>query len=141
MGRIIHGHHKRGQTSPEYRAWAHAIGRCTKVKDSSYARYGGRGIYVCKRWMESFTSFLADMGLRPSPLHTLERKDGDGPYSPDNCKWATMIEQSNNRVSNRRIEYGGETLNVKQWAERFKINRKTLISRLNRGWSLEQAFK
>jgi hypothetical protein len=77
------------------------IERCTSPRASNYARYGGRGIRVCDRWRDSFDNFLADMGRRPTLSHTLDRIDGDGNYEPNNCRWASPIEQSRNRKSNR----------------------------------------
>lgn len=80
------------------------------------------------------------MGQPPSPKHTLERIDNDGWYKPSNCRWATMIEQQNNRRGNRRIAWMGETLTLMQWARRTGINRRTLAARLNKGWPLDKAF-
>ena len=71
--------------------------RCTNPKNKGYKNYGGRGIYVCDRWMKSFPAFLMDMGKRPSPNLSIERKDNDGPYAKWNCKWATYEEQSLNK--------------------------------------------
>jgi hypothetical protein len=88
--------------SPEYQAWTGMKGRCYNEKHQRYPYYGARGITVCDSWKSSFVEFLKDMGRRPSPKHSLERKDNDGNYEPRNCIWATKKEQMNNtRRSNK----------------------------------------
>lgn len=82
--------------SPEYRAWANMQQRCKNPKNPRYGDWGGRGIKVCARW-NSFESFLADMGPKPSKALTIERRENDGPYSPDNCYWATQTQQNRNK--------------------------------------------
>jgi len=81
----------------EYRSWAAMKQRCYNSKLKNYKDYGGRGIRVCAQWVVSFEHFLADMGPRPSPHHSLDREDVDGWYTPDNCRWATAKEQANNK--------------------------------------------
>jgi hypothetical protein len=88
---------------PEYESWRAMKKRCYYPKHQNYARYGGRGIRVCDRWLHDFPTFLEDMGNKPSSIHTLDRKDNDGNYEPDNCKWATPKEQQNNRRNNIKI--------------------------------------
>jgi hypothetical protein len=83
--------------SPEYRSWQMMKNRCLNPKARDYVYYGARGITVCKRWADSFDAFLQDMGRKPTPLHTLDRKNPDGGYNPRNCRWATREEQSRNR--------------------------------------------
>lgn len=129
--------------TPEHRAWKAAKKRCYNRKDASYCRYGELGIEVCARWRGSsgFSNFLSDMGLRPSPKHSLDRyPDPNGHYAPDNCRWATILEQNNNRRDNVVLEFGGQSKTLSEWAREKGLNYKTLLMRLELGWPLDEAF-
>lgn len=93
--------HRRWNT-PEYRIWQQMIQRCHNPKRPQYRYWGGRGIVVCDLWRHSFVQFFADVGLRPSAQHTLDRIDNDGNYEPGNVRWATLSQQSGNRRRPRK---------------------------------------
>lgn len=138
--KLRHGHNTKARTSPEYRSWAHAIGRCENPNDGAYANYGGRGIKICARWRGSFEAFLADMGPRPSDKHSIDRIDVNGDYEPSNCRWATKHTQDRNRRTNRMLTLGVETKCLKDWAGVLGIQRTTLERRLAKGWTVEKAL-
>lgn len=125
--------------SAEYNVWRKMISRCTNPKVKHYNRYGGRGISVCARWM-SYAAFLADMGRRPSALHSIERNDNDGNYEPSNCRWATKREQANNRRGNKVITFRGVTMTAAAWTVKLGLSRTAIYDRLRRNWSVERAL-
>lgn len=120
----------------EHRIWRKMRVRC-KGNDS---RYGGRGISVCKRW-DKYENFLKDMGRRPSSGHSIDRIDNNGNYCPENCRWATVKEQCNNRRSNVIVTYLGKTKRLSEWCEELGLPAKRCRARLSYGWSPEKVFK
>lgn len=117
--------------SPEHVIWAKMRSRCCNPADPAYRDYGGRGITVCDQW-RSFSVFLADMGRRPEGK-TLDRRDNDGPYSPDNCHWASRKEQVRNRRTTVWLECRGERLTLQEWAERIGISPSAMWVRYRNG--------
>ncbi len=111
--------------------------RCQDAKNKAFAYYGGRGITVCSQW-DSFEAFYADMGPRPSHQHSIDRINNDGNYEPGNCRWATRLQQNNNRSSNVFISCGGESLTASEWSRRTGIRLYTILRRLARGLPPEQ---
>jgi hypothetical protein len=118
-------------TERPYSSWASMLTRCRNKNRAKWHRYGGRGISVCKRWL-SYDNFLADMGVPPKGF-TLERIDNDKGYSKNNCRWASLLEQSNNRGSTILIEIDGEYKSFINWCRHFNCNYSTAKNRWNRG--------
>lgn len=132
MGRT-HGESARGGT-PEWRVWRSMINRCHQPSATHFAEYGGRGIRVCDEWRTSFEVFLAAVGRRPSPEHTIDRIDVDGNYEPGNVRWATWHEQHRNQRSNRFVEIDGERLCIADWEKRSPVSFVAICRRLDAGW-------
>lgn len=122
----------------EYQSYNHMMDRCYNTSHPHYHSYGGRGIVVCDRWKSSFASFIEDMGERPDGT-SLERINGDGQYSPDNCKWATGTEQNNNRRNNLLLTVYGKTMTAGQWARIADIPFRKIHKRKRAGWSDKEA--
>jgi hypothetical protein len=135
-----HGHAANGRVSPEYNSWRSMVQRCSNAKHSHYADYGGRGIQVCRRWRGSFIAFLQDLGPRPSPRHTLERRHNGRGYTPTNCHWATPTEQHRNTRGNHCVRYRGRVMPISAWAEEHAMCRKVLRTRLHLGWAMHDAL-
>lgn len=121
--------------SREFSTWTDIQTRCSNPNTNSFADYGGRGIKVCSRWLESFENFFADMGPRPSSSHSIERDDVNGDYEPSNCRWATVREQSRNRRNNRLVTINGVTKIAADWADEAGILHSTFSLRLKAGIS------
>ena len=130
-----------GMTSaPEYKIWFDMRKRCSDHRAPSFAGYGGRGIRVCRAWNESFAAFYADMGPRPSPRHSIERRDNNAGYGPDNCSWETQDVQANNTRSNHYLTVDGTTATCSQWARINGIPVNRVNKRIKLGWSPEDAI-
>lgn len=114
--------------TPIHRAWMSMRQRCQNPNDGAYANYGGRGISVCERW-ESFENFAADLGPLPRG-YQIERNDVNGNYEPSNCRWATRVEQANNKRTSLRVSFNGKTQTVAQWAEEIGLKSRTLYYRI-----------
>jgi len=117
--------------TPTFNSWLAMRQRCYYSKHVSWKNYGGRGIKVCARWRNSFENFFADMGIRPEGM-SLDRKNNNGNYTPKNCRWITLRDQSKNTRQNRVITYKGVTLNLVAWSKRIGINYKSLSGRLEK---------
>lgn len=135
--RRTHGHASFNST-PTYNSWKGMKQRCENAKDPSYYRYGAKGINVCERW-HTFENFLADMGERPEGT-TLDRVKTSGNYEPENCRWADMSTQANNRTVSKRYEYQGEVHTVREWSDSLGINLNTLVARVRRYGSMLEAM-
>jgi len=125
---------------PEYRVWLQMRSRYGNPTNSSFERYGGRGIKVCPKWDDSYEAFCQDMGPRPSSDHSIERVNNDLGYAPKNCVWATATEQANNRRTSSFLEFDGRSQTIAQWALELAISPHTLRRRLEQGWSAAAAL-
>jgi hypothetical protein len=125
--------------TPEYRSWQAMRSRCQNPNDKDFSRYGSRGINVCKEW-ESFENFYADMGPRPAGT-TVERKDNNGPYCPQNCRWATPLEQTRNRKNSITVDYQGEAHHLIDLCNAHGADYSTVHSRIfKHGWPVDMAL-
>lgn len=125
----------RGRGSRAASIWLSMIKRCYTKTSKAYQYYGARGIFICDRWLgdSGFNNFLEDMGEPPTRKHSIGRKENDGPYSPENCRWETSKEQMRNT---RRNVYGilsGERLVVADIAEREGVSSTAIRKRMKRG--------
>ena len=114
----------------EYYAWRNMRRRCGNPNDPAWQSYGGRGIFVCERWVDDYDAFRDDMGACPDGL-TLDRIDSNKGYSPENCRWVDWKTQLNNKRCNVWIEHNGKRMTASQWAEHLNIGTDTLHRRLN----------
>ncbi len=143
IGGYKHGHSSRTVQAPEYGCWASMNDRCYNPNRPTYKYYGGKGITVCDRWRggNGFMNFLADVGPRPSPKHSIDRyPDKSGNYEPSNVRWATPPEQNRNREGNHNLTFRGETLCLTDWATRLQMSVRGLKHRLNNWNDLEKSL-
>lgn len=120
----------------EYNSWVHMIQRCHNPKSKDYPNYGGRGIYVCDYWRDSFEAFYMSVGPKNHPEDTVERLDYNKGYEPGNVVWASRQEQVLNKGDNINLTINGETKTVSQWAQHpdCPVTSGTIYKRINRGW-------
>jgi len=134
-----------GRRHPLSGTWSGLKQRCYNPKAKRFNRYGGRGITVCDRWLNGadgkpgFQCFVEDMGPKPTPQHSIERKDKDGNYEPGNCHWALDIEQARNRRTTVEVDLDGKSVSLAEYCEHKGLPYKIVHQRLSRGWSLEKA--
>jgi hypothetical protein len=124
----------------EYRAWINMQSRCTNPNTPGYASYGGRGISVCDRWMGSFENFLADVGPRPTPNHSIDRIDVNGNYEPNNVRWALPTTQCRNQRDNHKVSVAGNLMTLADAVDMAPVPYNTVLYRLKRGWRVEDAI-
>ena len=134
-----HGHSPRGRMSGAYRSWKHMMERCNNPNSAEYHNYGGRGVSIYDPWLQ-FPNFLHDMGERPMGDFTIERRDVNGDYCPDNCLWIPRADQAKNRTSNVFLTARGETFHLMEWVRITGIGKATIAARLRRGWTEEKAL-
>jgi hypothetical protein len=139
-GRVKARVEKWRKKNPELKVWQNMMARCYDTSHENYMNYGDRGIKVCPRW-RSFKNFLADMGRRPSPHLTLERKKNWLGYSPENCMWATDFAQRRNSRRNHLIVFNGRVQCLADWARELCLWPNTIYRRLRRGLPIEQVLQ
>lgn len=125
--------------TPTFVSWDSMKQRCLNDRHKSYKDYGGRGIKVCPEWINSFESFLSDMGARPKNS-TLDRINTNGNYESTNCRWASGEEQANNKRSSKLIEFEGKLQTSVQWAREYGLCSKVLLYRLKNNWEIKKAL-
>lgn len=130
--RVKHSHKRGGTQSAEYKSWSGMMQRCNNPKNPAYASYGGRGITVDERWKD-FRNFIADMGSKPFGT-SIERIDNNKGYCPKNCRWATRLEQNRNTRKSVKVDQGGVSRTISEWANILGMSPQTLYSRAQAGW-------
>lgn len=117
-----------------FKTWQGIQARCYSPNNEKFKDYGGRGIKVCDRWLESFENFFADMG-HPQPHESIDRINNDGDYCPENCRWTDNKTQQRNTRRNRFLVLDGESKTIAEWSEITGISQGTISERIKYGWS------
>lgn len=140
--KVIHGQSRKESETPEYKAWTAMKCRCYNENSTRYENWGGRGITVCDKWLNSFENFYKDMGKRPSPQHSLDRfPDNNGNYESNNCRWATKEEQASNKSTGIFIEHNGKNTPIKELVSISGVSRENIINRVFKlNWGIEKAL-
>lgn len=137
--KTVHGHNSRvaGRTK-EYKAWLKMKERCTNPNCRDYPRYAG---LLCSKWANDFGAFLGDVGLAPSPKHSLGRKDNERGYEPGNVCWETATEQARNTRRNRIVTYKGQDMPLVAALEKAGFGSHVFKKRVSSGWSIQRALE
>jgi hypothetical protein len=138
MGGALNKTHGMRRTS-EYAIWCAMRSRVNNPNNKNFKHYGGRGIKVCEKWDNSFEGFISDMGIRPSPKHTVERINTNGDYEPNNVRWDTHQKQQRNRRNNHMIEIDGVSKCLMEWSGISGIKWPTIRKRIVLGWEPKDA--
>lgn len=132
--RITHGATRHHRKTAEYELWRNMRQRCHNPRADRFPWYGARGIRVCAAWRKSFSRFLSDVGLRPSPQHSLDRIDNHGHYAPGNVRWVLRAQQASNKRNNVRLVWQGVDQTVSEWARDLGVPVARLCARVRAGW-------
>jgi hypothetical protein len=135
--RVKHGAYMDGGETPEHYVWRAMVARCNTPTHKAFHFYGGRGIKVCKRWL-NYENFLADMGIRPSALHSLDRINNNKGYSPSNCRWATRSEQQKNKRTTRIFTNGKFVGTLSECASKIGISKELAFYRFKNWGTFEK---
>lgn len=134
-----HGKSRKGNS--EYITWQNIKGRCYNENRACYHNYGGKGIKVCERWLNSFENFLLDMGPKPSKKHSIERRKNDQDYTRENCYWATRFQQNRNHSRNCFIEFDGRKMVLQDWASELRVGSSGIAYHLKRGKAFSEIYE
>lgn len=125
----------------EYSIWCSMKDRCYNPNNKTYKDYGGRGVYICEEWKNSFEIFYQDMGPKPTPSSSIHRKDDSLCYCKESCIWASKKQQGREKRNNRILEWKGEKKTLAEWSEITGISRMLIHGRIDRlGWTTDEAL-